>query len=75
MSWSELERLVEEAESDRAVGDVLRHCRSRDELVLAAQRLGFRISSEDLRQAWELHRQERRFTPWAEQAGRAGAGG
>jgi hypothetical protein len=58
MSWSELERLVEEAEADGVIRRALRHCRSRRELLLAGQRLGYGISSDDLHQAWELHRQE-----------------
>lgn len=58
MCWNELERLVQEAESDRCLRDVLRHCRSRHELVMAAGRLGFRISPADLRQARLLHRLE-----------------
>ena len=58
MSWSELERLVEEAEGDGVIRRGLRHCRSRRELLLAAQRLGYDIGSADLHQAWELHHQE-----------------
>lgn len=55
MSWDELERLVEEAEADGAVRRALRHCRSRGELVLAACRLGYRITRLDLLEAWRLH--------------------
>jgi hypothetical protein len=58
MSWSELERLVEEAEADRALARALRHCRSRGELVLAARRLGYRISRVDLLRAWQLQHLE-----------------
>jgi hypothetical protein len=58
MSWSELERLVEEAEADRALGRALRHCRSRGELVLAARRLGYGISRADLHRAWQLRHLE-----------------
>jgi hypothetical protein len=54
MSWSELERLVEEAEADRGLARALRHCRSRGELVLAARRLGYRITRTDLHRAWQL---------------------
>jgi hypothetical protein len=57
MSWSELERLVEEAEADDGLRRGLRHCRSRRELLLACRRLGYGISSRDLRQAWELEQQ------------------
>ncbi len=55
MSWSELQRLVEQAESDAALRRALTHCRSRSELVLASQRLGFAIDGRDLKLAWELH--------------------
>jgi hypothetical protein len=53
MSWSELERLVEDAEADGALARALRHCRSRKELLLAAQRLGYRINGLDLQRAWQ----------------------
>ena len=33
MSWSELQRLVEEAEADGLIRRGLRHCRSRQELL------------------------------------------
>jgi len=52
MSWSELERLVEDAESQRDLQRSLRHCRSRKELILAARRLGYRITRMDLQRAW-----------------------
>jgi hypothetical protein len=55
MSWSELERLVEQAEGDAALRRALTHCRSRFELVLAGRRLGFAIDGQDLRLAWQLH--------------------
>ena len=55
MSWSELQRLVEQAETDAALRRALMRCRSRFELVLASQRLGFAIDGRDLRLAWELH--------------------
>ena len=48
MSWSELERLVEQAESDAALRRALTHCRSRAELVLAGRRLGFGIDAAQL---------------------------
>lgn len=56
MSWSELERLVEAAEQDGRLRRALRHCRSRSELVLAARRLQYRITVEDLHGAWLLER-------------------
>jgi hypothetical protein len=52
MSWSELERLVEDAESQGDLQRALRHCRSRKELILAARRLGYRITRIDLQRAW-----------------------
>jgi hypothetical protein len=58
MSWSELERLVDEAEADGSLQRALRHCRSRQELILAAQRLGYGVNRADLQQAWEEHRQQ-----------------
>lgn len=68
MSWNELERLVEEAEADGVIRRSLRHCRSREELVLASRRLGYRITRQDLARAWRLHRreleEERRQTSW-----------
>ena len=67
MSWSELERLVEDAESQRDLQRSLRHCRSRKELILAARRLGYRITRMDLQRAW-LEEQ-------AEAGGRQLAGG
>lgn len=56
MSWSELERLVEDAETDAVMRRALRHCRSRRELLLAAGRLGYVITKSDLQQAWMLQR-------------------
>lgn len=58
MSWNELERLVEEAEADGVIRRSLRHCRSREELLLASRRLGYRITRQDLGRAWRLHRRE-----------------
>ena len=60
MSWSELERLVEEAERDGAIRRSLRRCRSRKELLMASRRLGFRIQARDLRCAWLLEKKESR---------------
>ncbi len=51
MSWLELERLVEDAEKEPQLAQALRHCRSNPELVLAARRLGYRITRFDLEQA------------------------
>ena len=57
MSWSELERLVCYAEADAAMQRALKHCRSRKELILAARRLGYRITRVDLQRAWQEHQQ------------------
>lgn len=58
MSWSELERLVEAAEQDPAVRQELRRCRCREDLVLQARHLGFRITRIDLHRAWLDHQQQ-----------------
>ena len=58
MSWSELERLVDDAEAETTVQRALRHCRSQQELVLASRRLGYRITRVDLLRAWQLHCRE-----------------
>lgn len=62
MSWSELERLVEDAEADAAIARALRHCRSRRELILAGLQLGYGISGEDLLRARALHHSGERAT-------------
>jgi hypothetical protein len=58
MSWSELERLVEDAETQGDLRRALRHCRSRQELILAARRLGCRITRLDLQRAWQEEQAE-----------------
>ena len=58
MSWSELERLVNEAETDAGLRSSLKDCRSTPELILAARRLGYRITRMDLQRAWEEERRE-----------------
>jgi hypothetical protein len=58
MSWSELERLVDQAETDVALRRSLKNCRSTPELILAARRLGYRITRIDLQRAWEEEREE-----------------
>ncbi len=52
MSWSELERCVADVEADAALQRALKHFRSRKELILAARRLGYRITRMDLQRAW-----------------------
>jgi hypothetical protein len=51
MSWSELERLIDTAERDGCLRRALRHCRSCAELIMAARRLQFHITMEDLNRA------------------------
>jgi hypothetical protein len=58
MSLSELERLVDEAEVDASLRHSLKFCRSTPELILAARRLGYRITRIDLQRAWEQERQD-----------------
>jgi hypothetical protein len=40
-------------EADAALQRALKHCRSRKELILAARRLGYRITRIDLQRAWQ----------------------
>ena len=58
MSWSELERLVDQAEANPSLRRSLKACRSTPELILAARRLGYRITRIDLHRAWEEERRE-----------------
>jgi hypothetical protein len=58
MSWSELERLVDDAETDPLISRGLRRCRSRRELVMASRRLGYGIHLQDLRNAWRLEQKD-----------------
>ena len=58
MSWSELERLVDQAEVDAGLRRSLKGCRSTPELILAARSLGYRITRMDLERAWEEVREE-----------------
>jgi predicted ribosomally synthesized peptide with nif11-like leader len=63
MSWPQLERFVADVEADAALQRALRHCRSRKELILAARRLGYRITRMDLQRAWqEEHLENERQT-------------
>jgi hypothetical protein len=63
MSWSELERLVHDAEADPALRQALHPCRSHEELVLTARRLGYRITRVDLGRAWQDHQRRRALQP------------
>ena len=58
MSWSELERFVDDVEADAALQRALKHCRSRKVLILAARRLGYRITRMDLQRAWQEEQRE-----------------
>jgi hypothetical protein len=58
MSWSELQRLVEEAEADGVIRRGLRRCRSQRELLMAGRRLGYDIQARDLRNARVLEQME-----------------
>ncbi|MCP9909969.1 Nif11-like leader peptide family natural product precursor [Cyanobium sp. BA20m-p-22] len=55
MSWSDLERLVADAETSPALQQVLRQCHSRQELLRTARQLGFRLTRADLQNAWMEH--------------------
>ena len=55
MSWSELERLVADVEASCDLQQILRRCRSRQELLLSARRLGYRVTRTDLQNAWLEH--------------------
>ena len=57
MSWSDLERLVVDAEASAQLQADLRRCRSRNDLLQTARRLGYRVTHNDLRQAWSQHLQ------------------
>ena len=59
MSWSELERFVEELEGNASLRLAIKHCRSRKELVLAARRLGYRITRIDMQRAWQEEQREK----------------
>ena len=61
MSWQELERLVVDVETDAVIRRAMKCCRSRHEFVLAARRLGYRITRIDLQLALEEDQREQRF--------------
>ncbi|MCP9861376.1 MULTISPECIES: Nif11-like leader peptide family natural product precursor [unclassified Cyanobium] len=58
MSLSELERLVIEAEAEPSLQRTLRRCRSRQQLIHTARRLGYRITQSDLQRAWQQERHD-----------------
>jgi len=49
---------VDQAEANPALLRSLKGCRSTPELILAARRLGYRITRIDLQRAWEQERRE-----------------
>ena len=55
MSWSDLERLVADAETSPALQQVLGQCHSRQELLRTARQLGYRVTKSDLLNAWLEH--------------------
>jgi hypothetical protein len=55
MSWSDLERLVADAENNQELQQTLRDCRSRQELLRTARQLGYRVTKGDLLNAWLEH--------------------
>ena len=55
MSWSDLERLVADAESSPALQQVLRQCHSRQELLRTARQLGYRVTKSYLLNALLEH--------------------
>jgi hypothetical protein len=57
MSWSELERLVCDAESRAELRHTLRRCRSRQQLLRCAHRLGYGVTRTDLQNARLVHQQ------------------
>ena len=57
MSWSELERLVNDAEAHAELRNTLSRSRSRQELLRSARHLGYRVTRTDLQNAWLEHQQ------------------
>jgi hypothetical protein len=49
---------VAEVEADVALQRAFQHCRSRKELMMAARRLGYRITQIDLQRAWQEERRD-----------------
>ncbi len=58
MSWSELERLVNDAEAHDDLRNTLSRCRSREELLRSVRHLGYRVTRNDLQNAWQAHQQD-----------------
>jgi DNA-binding winged helix-turn-helix (wHTH) protein len=66
MSSSELERLVCELEADPSLQQPFRDCRSRQQLILTARRMGYRITRVDLQRAW-MQEQQAQQEPFEQQ--------
>ena len=49
---------MDDVEADAALRRSVKHCRSRKELILAARRLGYRITRIDLQRAWQEEQRE-----------------
>ncbi|MCX5926987.1 MAG: Nif11-like leader peptide family natural product precursor, partial [Cyanobium sp. LacPavin_0920_WC12_MAG_63_22] len=47
MSWSDLERMVADAETSPTLQQVLHQCHSRQELLHTARQLGYRLTRSD----------------------------
>jgi hypothetical protein len=58
MSWSELERLVNDAEAHAELRNTLSRCRCRQQLLRRAHRLGYLVTRTDLQNAWQAHQQD-----------------
>jgi hypothetical protein len=55
MSRVELERFVNDAESNGELRKLLRTCQTQPQLVLMARHLGYHITRMDLARAWQEH--------------------
>jgi hypothetical protein len=55
MSWSDLERMVADAETSPTLQQVLHQCHSRQELLHIARQLGYLLTRSDLQNAWLEH--------------------
>ncbi len=49
---------MDAVEADSALQRALKHCRSRKELILAARRLGYRITRMHLQRNWQEEQRE-----------------
>lgn len=70
MSWSELERLVDEGERQPRLRLALRGCRDDADLLLRSRHLGYRITRVDLQRAWLEHQREQELAAGALSGGK-----